>query len=352
MTRKSFFKERTPVQIRKLRISRVPTQRNLIEKIVGLDPREEALEIRTCLIPGRFLQYTNNWAQASRKALKHGPKLRLPHPTTWSACKNSPHIPLAYRVRAFKTLEEMKEQDIHFSGYDIKPTWGDQTRRVFPFVWASEGIRLFAYAENNAGGIKVEDYADARKVARNGGSFVVEVPSRTPKSSRYKFRLDHVPVIRDPRNLAAVLTLKPAVITDGETGEPKVGRTPHETYLIQYGYEDSPGRDDPMTMYPQDLAAYLTIARNQWRQHNMTTMEMNPFVLISREGAEFCNRLNNNVLVYDPSLIGKQKTRKLHIYEKSVLIARAIGHFSHDEFAFWDWDRDGRPQDYDWSIPK
>jgi len=83
----------------------------------------------------------------------------------------------------------------------------------------------------------------------------------------------------------------------------------------------------------------------------MTTMEMNPFMLVSRLGAEFCNKLNNNVLIYDPTLSGKEKTRKPHIYEESKLIARAIGHFGHDDFAFWDWERDGKPQDYDWSIP-
>ena len=352
MSKKSFFAERTPLQIRKLRVKQVSTQKDLVVKIHSLNPAEEAIELRSCLIPGRYLYNTENWAQASRKALKHGPKLRLPHPTTWSECGRSPLIPLSLRAQALSGLEKMKEQNIQFSGYDVKPTWGDRTPRVYTFAWAPEGLRLFAYAERHAGGIKVESYANARRVARDGGSFVVEVPSRTVKSQRYKFRLDHVPVIRDSRNLTSVLTLKPAIMTEEETGEPEHGRTPHETYLMKYGYDTSQERDDVVNLYPQDLAAYLTIAREQWRAHNMTTMEMNPFIILSRAGAEFCNRLNNNLLVYDPTLTGKEKTRKPHIYEKSILIARAIGHFGHDEFAFCDWDRDGKPQDYDWSIPE
>ncbi|MEK6819423.1 MAG: hypothetical protein AABY10_05840, partial [Nanoarchaeota archaeon] len=90
--------------------------------------------------------------------------------------------------------------------------------------------------------------------------------------------------------------------------------------------------------------------KNYLADHNMTPMEMNPFALTSRHGASFYNRLNNNVVIFDPSLRSKHKHRKLHLAEKCILWARAIGKFGHDDIAFWDPSRDGKLKDYDWSI--
>jgi len=59
--------------------------------------------------------------------------------------------------------------------------------------------------------------------------------------------------------------------------------------------------------------------------------------------------LNNNVLIYDPSLQSKDKLRKPHIVEKSVLLARAIRVFGHDETAYCDPVRDGKLRDYVWT---
>ena len=351
MAKKSFFKERTVAQIRDLSTQETSRQRGLVRTIDDLNPSADGLIVKAQLIPGRFFRSVETQAQASRKAYKHGNLIPLTHPQTWQGCYDSPEIPLAIRARDFAQLREMKEENINVFGYSVRPTWGDRTKRVFPFVWMPEGVRLFGYAENNAGGVKVEPYADAKRVRRDGANVVVTVPSRTKKNPRYSFRLVNVPFVRSRENLSSVLTLRPHVIQDEESGEPKTGRTPHDRYNIKYTYEGDQEGSNPATFYPHDLAGYLGIVKSQLADHNMTAMEMNPFALPSRHQAEFYTKLCNNILVYDPTIQEKHHLRKPHVAEKSLLLARAIGQFGHDDFAFWDPARDGKLKDYEWSIP-
>ncbi|RMD66551.1 hypothetical protein D6817_03920 [Candidatus Pacearchaeota archaeon] len=351
MTRKAFFNERSKSEILDLGLREVRRQRGLVELIDSLSSGA-GLVIRAQIIPGKFFRNSNTSAKASRKCYKHGDYIPLAHPRTLSKCSESPLIPLQLRAHAFNSeaFRRTREEEINFVGYSMRPGWSDRTRRVFPFVWMLEGARLFAYAENNAGGIGVEPYADARRVAREGASVVVEVPSRRRKQERYKFRLEHVPVVRSRYNLASVLTLKPQIIYDETSGAIEKGRTEHDIYNIRYTYEDESEASRQITFYPHDVAAYLGIIKHYLSEHNLTPMEMNPFALPSRHAAEFYKKLCNNVLIFDPSLRSKDQLRKLHIAEKSILLGRAIALFGHDDFAYWDPTRDGRLRDYDWRI--
>ena len=76
---------------------------------------------------------------------------------------------------------------------------------------------------------------------------------------------------------------------------------------------------------------------------------MNPFILFSKKGIEFYKKYVNNLLIYDPSLSSKDKLRKPHVVEKSLLLAKLFGVFNHDEIGFWNPERDGSLRDYDWS---
>ncbi|MBI2451527.1 hypothetical protein HYV50_00445 [Candidatus Pacearchaeota archaeon] len=350
MGKKSFFREREIAKIKSLKRNRAYNQRNLIDIISGLDPNEEALEIRTMIIPGRFYRNAKDNREVSRKCLKHGDLIALTHPKTKTECRNCPEIPLQIRSRDFSLLQKMKEQDINFVGYSVQSSWGDRIKRVFPFVFIPEGIRIFTYSENDTRGIEIEIYQDARKVATEGASVVVEIPSRTEKEKRYKFRLVNVPILRNAENLATVLTLRPAVLQDEETGEPLKSRTLHETYNIRYTSEEDIEKSNVINFYPHDIAAYMKIAGSEWKAHNLTPMTFNPFALPSKQAAKFYVKLGNNVLIYDSTLKRKDKLRKLHLAEKSILLARAIGKFGHNDFAFWDPERDGKLRDYDWSI--
>ena len=350
MVKKAFFQERTARQIQSLNPKRVYNQRGLVERIDDLSP-EETLEIRTRITPGRFFQGKKTGEEASGKAYKHGDFLRLSHPKTQKECYECSEIPLATRARDFSQLQEMREGEINFIGYSTQTTFGDRIKRVFPFVWMPEGARVFAYAEQMPEGIEVKTYGDAKRVRREGADVVVTVPSRREKLGRYRFRLLHVPIIRGRENLATVLQLKPALIVDEETGEPESQRTPHDLYNIRYTGETDPEASKVITFYPQDVAAYLAITKDQRKKHNWTPLEMNPFALPSKHQAQFYRKLCNNIVIYDPSLDSKDKLRKLHLDEKCIFLARGIKKFGHDDFCFWDRDRDGKLKDYDWSIP-
>ena len=353
--RKSFFRERTPSEIKRMKPKLVYHPRGLVERIDGLN-YDEAIQIQAQIVPGKFFRNVDNGADASRKAYKHGDLIAQSHPRTLGECFECSEIPLQMRARDFAKLKGMREEEINFVGYSFQPQWAGKLKRIVPFVWLPEGVRLFGYAENCAFGIdgegfKVEPYKDVNKVKREGANIIVEVPSRTKKDPRYKVKLLHVPVIRNQNNLASVLTLKPSIPVDEETGEPESRRVMHDVYNIRYTWEEQREGSEVITFYPQDVAAYIGIIKHFNAKHNLTPIDMNPFALPSRHQAEFYMKLCNNVLVYDPSLASKDKLRKPHVAEKSILLARAIGRFGNDDFAFWDPERDGKLKDYDWSVP-
>lgn len=340
MERKSFFAERTAEEIRKLELSQASSQRNLVERISELGIRQ-GLVIKTQIIPGRFFQNVEKGTEASRKCYKHGDLIASSQPRTQQDAYACQDIPLAIRARDFSQLKKMREDEINFIGYSWYPVQGrDRRKRVIPFVWLPEAVRLFGYAETIAGGIQVKPYADAKRVQVEGAEIICEVPSRTKKMPRYKIRMQHVPVQGTTERRAVIWSLASDFQIYPE----------HSKWNIRYTWRDDRESSDRFTFYPHDIAAYIAIAGNYWKQHNLTPMEMNPFMIVSRKGAEFYKKLGNNILVFDPTAGGNEHLRKPHIAEKSILIARAVGIFGHDEIAYWSPERDGKLRDYDWQV--
>ncbi len=347
MIRKAFFMERTARQIAELRTKPVYKQRGLVEKIADLD-LDCGLVVSCQLVPGNFFRNVDSSYEASRKCYKHGEMLRLGHPETKADCDKSPTIPLQLRAEVLSALKGLKEEEISYIGFSFKPSWGDRLERRVPFLWSPEALRLFAYSESTQDGITVKAYKDAERVKLEGATVLAKVPSRRKDVPEYLFRMLHVPIVRSQHNLATVLMLKPAQLQEGaRTVSPRI---PHDSANIRYPYETDPEASEVITFYPHDIAAYLGVIRDETRKHNITPLEMNPFALFSRKGAEFYKRLCNNVIVYDPSISTKDHLRKLHLAEKSILLGRAIGKFGHDEIAYWEPSRDGKLKDYDWGI--
>ncbi|MFH1630727.1 MAG: hypothetical protein ABIA21_00690 [Candidatus Aenigmatarchaeota archaeon] len=336
--RKSYFQERTAKQILDMGPKKIYRARGLTNHIIDIDPSEDAVEIRTLIVPGQFYRSNASGAMASRKCYKHGDLIQLSQPRNQADALKSREIPVNIRERDFNKLRRMKEEDIYIVGYSFRPVQGrDRRKRVVPFVWVTEAIRLSNYAETMTTGMEVKPYADAVKVDSEGAEVVVSVPSRTKKKSRYDIKLSHVPVIPVDNRKAIVWSLNSTFET-----MPK-----HELYNIRYQYERDKQESDKVIFYPHDIAAYLATVKHFLRHcKNMTPMEMNPFPLISKKMAKIDDRLRNNMIIFDPSLKSKQKTRKLHIAERSILIARSIGVLGHDETMYWDLERDGKFVDY------
>lgn len=349
MAIKSFFEGRSLNGIRELNPKQVSRARGLMERVDNLST-DDALEIRVRILPGDAFRFKDvkTGRDASRKWFKHGEVVSLPVPKTMWEARICGKTPLRFRQEAFSKLETKKEEEINSVGYSTRVDYGDRVERFFPFVFMPEGEKIFSYAENIAGGIEVNDYQDSLRVRKEGANVVCKVPSRTAKKSRYQFRMIHVPTFRSDENLASVLQLRPELLVN-EEGEQERDDIPHRDYSIRYTREDDIERSDRITFYPHDVAAYLAIIKKENSRHNLTPIEMSPFALFSRRGARIADRISNNVLIYDPTLKSNGKLRKLHLAERSVLLARAIGVFGVDEIAYWEPIRDGKIKDYEWS---
>jgi len=339
--KKSFFNERTEAGIRALSSKRAFTARGLVERISDLSP-SEAVEIRVMITPGQFYRNTSNSAQASRKCYKHGDLIALTQPKTQGQAYGCSDIPLQIRDRDFSALEGMREDEINFVGYSFRPVQGnDKRKRVVPFVWIPEALRLFAYSETMTEPIKITPYADAARVKFEGADVICNVPSREKGKARYNIKLKHVPVEGSTERRAVAWSLS----NDSGNKGPE-----HSLYNIKYNYEDDIEGSEVFTFYPHDIAAYVAVIKHFNEKHNLTPIEMSPLALPSKRTADFYTKLCNNVLIYDPSSGEKDHLRKLHIDEKSILLARSIGVYGHDETMFWNPERDGMFKDYKWQV--
>ncbi len=340
MAKKSFFDERTVADILGLTdIKAARTGRGLVETITNMQA-ETGLIITAELLPERFTSHFATRAEAARKCYKHGDYLRLSQPRTQEAAYACREIPLGIRTRDFAKLADIPEEDNFSQGYYWFPVQGnDRRKRIVPFAWILEGARLFGYAENLAGGIEVKPYDNARRVKTEGAEIVCRVPSRESRKSRYTVKLKHVPVEGSTERRAAVWSL--CSDYDGEAPA-------HKLFNIRYTWENDREGSDIFTFYPQDIAAYYAVIRNYLPQ-NLTPIEMTPLALPSRKAAEFYTRLCNNVLILDPTIKSKDNLRKLHIAEKNILLARAIGQQKDAfELMYADGPRDGKLASYDW----
>ncbi len=118
MARKSFFRNRTPEEIQaSLKIKRVFTQRGLVDKIWNLDTSQEAIELRTPIIPSRFLFRADNSAQASRRDYKHGDLITINQPESRKEAHDYPYIPLESRMMALdESFRGKREEEINSIG--------------------------------------------------------------------------------------------------------------------------------------------------------------------------------------------------------------------------------------------
>lgn len=344
--KKTFFAERSAEEIEKLSLTRVFKARGLVTKLLTLNPTQEGIIVQQPLLPPSLLHRDIPQWESAKKWLKHGSVIKASQPRTQQeayACKD---IPLAIRTRDLTTLQARPEETIFDVGYSWFPVQGpDRRTRKDMFCFVPESLRLFAYAEVRAGSIQVTPYADACKIGKEGARIVCTVPSRTKKQPRYTIELVNVPIEGITERRAIPWGIRAEY---GKAGEPT-----HKTFSFGYRYENDNQSSDVYLFYPHERAAYLGVIRTFWKErHNLTPLEMSPFMLLSKEGAEFSRRTHNNLLIYDPTMHNcKGGLRKPYLAEHAILMARLCAIQGHDATFYWDPERDGKLKDYDWSIP-
>lgn len=344
MVKKSFFRKRTPEEILELKISRVYSQRGLVDKIWALNPDSDAIELRTPLIPLRFLLSTESAAKASRKDYKHGLMIHVDQPESQKEAYEYPSTPLAARMKAIdEALEEKKEEEIYYLGIKWQPIQGTDKRwRYVPFDVPIEGVKIYDYALHRANGIEVQDkYTKAEAVNREGGQILCRVPSRTKRRERYKIKLFHVPLLSGKEVNAIIWSLR---------SQYEEGKEPERiTFLhdLRYEYPKTQKSSDIVVFGPHEIAAYLATIRKYWDGYNNTVpLTANPFPLPAKAYAYFSEKIDNNIVIFDKTLSSKDKLRNLHLDEKCILLARAIKVKGPWNTIFWDPSRDGPIKDY------
>ena len=240
-------------------------------------------------------------------------------------------------------LQGLDEREIQALGFSFRPVQGrDRRKRIVPFTWVLEGARLFTYAENLANpqqGIQVRPYEDSARVAREGASIPVLVPSRTAKQPRYRLKLSHVPVVDNPEKNAIVWSFG-STYEEGRESE-------HSRFNIRYTYEQQAEGSDVHFIYPQDVTALLGVAKHFWRENkNRVPWDMNPCPKPSQLEAELFTKMKNQALIVNSQT---KKLRKLYVPEVSLLLARTVGVLGHDATMFWNPERDPASlKDYNW----
>ena len=352
MTRKSFFRDKTPTEIRNLKPKKVYTQNNLIKKIIDLDPSIDGIELRSVITPHKYLADNRSGARSSRLNFKHGNYIALSQPKTQNEAHNCKDIPLKIRERDFNELTKLKEMENNFLGYSFRPVQGKvRSKRIVPFWSLLEGARLYAYSEQASAKIKIENYKDSKRVSREGATIVCEVPSRTKQHPRYKFALEHVPIDGTTEKRGVVWSINPKGLLDEESLELILGRTNHELYNIRYTSLTGREESKVITFYPHDVAAYAKIIDKSWNEErNITPLEMSPFGLPPQKGVDIYKKICNNLLIYDKTIKNKHKLRKPHLSEVCTLFGRSVGVLGPKETLYCDEERDGKLKNYDWGF--
>lgn len=356
MVRKEFFKERTEAEIRDLHTQNAPNQRDLVKRISGLNPSTDGIIIYSRLTPGRFFHGGVNSAKAGKRNIVRGDYIQLDSSQTYAQALDDPRIPLDFRREAMQRYfaDFRREEDINVVGFSYRPVSTlDQMQRQIPFYIGPEGERIFAYGEiseelsgivgKNAG-VTVKPYADAKKVAREGGKISVKVPSRQSGGRKYEMKFPNMPLIATTDRLH-----NPRAIIWNLNSDYSVW--PKDAFW-RFGYtkENDLQASDRKIWIPQDVAAYIAVIKDQNKKGNWVPMVVNPFALGSRKQAEFYLKLRNNVLFAEPNEENKLVFRKPHLDEISMLLARQAFVEGHDATMFWDFERDGRFRDYNWKL--
>jgi len=346
-TKKSFFKERTVAEIKALEPETAGVQ-ELVARIQGLDS-DEGIILQAGLTPAKFWRGTDNSATASRRNLKYGFYSWIKQPYSIANAERETAIPVELRQRSLTAALSRDEEAIFCMGYSFRPIVGRDKRRILiPFWSVMDGCKRDTYDQwvkekfpQFTPGSTIETYEDV--VTSDGVEAVVTVPSSTKGKGRYRIRWRHLCDREEGKRVNSWST-RPEYEKEeiGSDAEPT-----HRVYNIRYGR----GRgwtDENYMIYPQDVHSHQVIVREFMRRHNLIPMERSQYAIPSQMAASFWGKLGNNVLVDDPTLEGKDKLRKMHLDEKSMMIGRLAGVEGVENVLYWDAERDGRIKDYDW----
>jgi len=193
MNRETFFYR--PTTVRDVTAGRTvlePDRHTLVDVIDKLDPRQEAILVRDyTIVPTvseQGIPYTHG-----QNFLKRGPKVHLAQPRSMEDARQKCLSALISRAYALNNLDPHR----FYSGVSWRSLRTRQ-RKEFHLVDILEGARIFAFAHQSSDTddkLRIKIYTKTPNLQQQGGTFEVEVPSRS-QEGRYSLTLHHVPLSR------------------------------------------------------------------------------------------------------------------------------------------------------------
>jgi len=317
--KKTFFRNLTKAQIRK---------KDLIENATLFDLSQMTNNEYMIIDP----IFAGNTLSA-RKHMKHGPEVKPRRQYTIEQALNEKITPVQMREDVFNNLNGP-----FYCSYSFQPLGNDKRKRKVSLVQCLEGAKLYAYANQvNGAEIIVKPYADAKRVAKEGAEIIVEVPSRTQKQLRSRFKLMSIPVIDSPEKYAIALNF-------GSTHS-----CPSKEFKIRYTYENSKENSQVLNICAHEIAGYLGVIDYFCNEEkNLIPLQMSQFALPTQETADFYKKMDNNVLIRDNKIKSKDSLRKPNFADKEVALWDWVKSKGHDVSFYPKASRDGTLANYNW----
>lgn len=300
------------------------------------DPEHRAVLIQGPILPDEYLVPREIWEKPLepwRRFLKYAPEVNLRAPRFLRQAVDQQASPLKLRRERFAQLDPAE-------AYGSLTWWGIRAhiKHRTHLVDVLEGTKLFVFSElasrDSPHRINVEPCIDVKAAARQGGIYLVEVPSRS-RSLSYPFRLEAVP-------LADAGDQRYGIWTDL-----RVKNHDCEENRYDFGYKYVAGE---VVFCAHALAAYLAIAKTERSRGFIST----PVPLVSRFFVEdVYNLLRSRTLVEEETIVNgrtRKDKRRLNKAEMELLLWKAVSFYGHDKTCYARPQQDGKIQDYTWQL--
>jgi hypothetical protein len=327
---KSFFRERTPSEIKKLGLNKVQSMQNLMDIIENTD-LNQGIQLDFKIKPEEW-EDSNDW-------LKHGNFLLLKTPDTIEESIKKKKTPLYGRARACDNLKLGTDA----LGFIYRPVVGeDRIPRAHMFYELLEGTKLLSYIQKMfpkeyiETGEQFRIYDNAKAVETQGAHAFIRLPSRHKNEQRYEIHPQHIPVVNND--------WKTAIAKSYTT---HYSHAPRNTVFpnIRYPTKNDLLGEEVRFLTAHDIAAYFVIT-NYYKKikKNSVPWDVGLFAKPSKLAAKIHALCDHCILIND-----EEKLRKLHVTERSNLIANSIAVFGHDNILYWNPEKDPKFTEYPWN---
>ena len=341
--KKPAFVERSVSQIRRMKPFVIPYEEFSIKQVIQL-PRDKSILIDCSTGPGfigeRFKRTRDkNLNKAAMRYYRDTEAyVKVTTPQSREQAISDKLEPRAlFHAFASEAFEGFSApMNIGMSYYPIIGT--DRRLRLMSLVSIAEGTRIashsFRLERGDEEGINVAPYERGREAYEEGAAVLVQVPSTDLKGRPYVFQFRHVPTLDTDTRWAQIWSLN-AESAEGSRGEPM-----HTIGTIDF--------KDVFRWNSHKIAGYLGIARNQLRNGNSIPLDMCPFPILSRRGAEVYDKIINNVLIKDRLPNGRLAVHKPYLVQKCEMLGSDIDLEGYQQTFSWNSKRDGPIKNYDW----